>query len=770
MEKFGITRKPPELRGNKLERIQELMNRSGALTIDDVRFTAYDEDGNPTTDPEKISYYQLDGDDRVPPMQYSKEDYAKMNKNVESVKAVSKPRSRIGGAVLKGLSVLGYLDLACSIKNMIGLAAVAAKVSNAAQLAKYAMPVLSLAGAMKAGDISEVDGEVLGDFFLGTDSRKTIPSADGSGTEPNPDFGKNAMDSDLYKISQTSSLADISSNSSVNTPYSLGMGANRLLSGVSTAAAVLNIISGLGSDSNIVCKIAQNWFVRGAGIIAAVAMGILSGGSSIALQAAIFAGMLVAFIAVNYMLNAALSGTMFESGMDEAPLERAAAVWSGTAVIESETAKSRGMMPGNSKQILAYNQLQNSSKLDYIAMESEGVNPLDASNQYSFLGSFVSSIRSYFDSSFSTNSIISGVPSLVSSSIASAVNPQTTFAKTIDPARFQTCDDDTYKKIGIDADVQCNVRYVMPTEDLALDTDEVARYMEENGYVETDTTTGLPEGYTPPAGSEAQSFAMGMLKGVVGGFYNTRTYGSTPAAKEYGQYLDYCVYRAMPFGETYEETSAFGSADSEFVNGKKCLELGEPYNYFRTYTFDLSVQSTIDDDELGSTNATDSTSTTSTTPTDTSSKTEKELAKMIIDSGNVTDSSPGGQIKQIADGSRTDVDIRILRLLAGLAIDNTFTISSLKRDEALSVGAGANSPHLSGRAVDISGEVNGVSVGYSGHNAKIQTFINSGSDLLASNCGIGAPNQEYVTGVKDSGCSVFVDIGTGPHIHFGVGT
>lgn len=98
----------------------------------------------------------------------------------------------------------------------------------------------------------------------------------------------------------------------------------------------------------------------------------------------------------------------------------------------------------------------------------------------------------------------------------------------------------------------------------------------------------------------------------------------------------------------------------------------------------------------------------------------------------------------------------------------------MKRDSALSVGAGSKSLHLTGQAADISGSsgVDGVSFGYNGHNAKVQAFLDAAAAIMPENCQIGVPNQAYVNATKKkakASCIVFVDVGSAPHIHLGVG-
>jgi hypothetical protein len=150
-------------------------------------------------------------------------------------------------------------------------------------------------------------------------------------------------------------------------------------------------------------------------------------------------------------------------------------------------------------------------------------------------------------------------------------------------------------------------------------------------------------------------------------------------------------------------------------------------------------------------------------------KTAQELAAAIIAKGTVTDNT--GQIAEVAAGTRTDIDIEVLKLIANLSQNNTFTISSLKRNYIPTNGS-ETSYHLSGKAVDISGSnpINGNTLNYSDYNTETQKFINEASSLLGSTCQIGLPNNLYVMSTKRiSNCNVFTDIGTGAHIHFAVG-
>lgn len=599
LARFGVSKKPPELKGSHQDRVNALMNKAGQTDVNNLRFIpAVDANGEAILDGDGNPMYRLEGD--TSNTNYSEAAKTRMEQSVSKL-ANATPPSRLSGNLLKGLSILGYWDLACTVKSMIGGAAVAAKLSNYYELAQYAMPVLSLTSQLKASEISVENGQVLGEFFADTDDRAEIVDVNASVQtddegnitpneeiimKPNPDYGKNAMDSPLYKLS---SMGQYNSVSTTERQYSLGMGQSALLSGFSNFADVLDAIGNVAGN----CDFVQNWAVRGIGLVAGVFAGIFSGGGTIAIQAAVSGSLIVASLVLESIINNALSGSVLAEDMDQAPMDRAAAQWSGTASILGEAAKNRGMMPANAEQIVAYNTLQAETKNEYIAVEKANAHPLDVTNQYSFLGTLSRSALPYVTSANNIATSVGSIMSFTMNSFGKLFTPTATYAATVDPTRFKVCDDQGYKEINIDPDVQCNIRYVMPAADLALDTDAVALYMEENGYVEKDTTTGLPAGYTPPVPQESQGFAMDMLNGVTNTFYNTREYGS-----EYGKFLDYCAYRMMPFGETFEETGQINGVDPRWVDGSKCTDTDEMLSHFRIYTIDKSVSEAEDEDAI----------------------------------------------------------------------------------------------------------------------------------------------------------------------------
>jgi hypothetical protein len=236
-------------------------------------------------------------------------------------------------------------------------------------------------------------------------------------------------------------------------------------------------------------------------------------------------------------------------------------------------------------------------------MESEDAHPLDIYNQYSFLGSFARSLLNYTSTS---SSILSNISSIISRGTVGSLTEDAQ-AKIVDIKRFEQCDDKAYREIGIGADIQCNVRFVMPPEDLKkleTETDPVADWMEGNGYVEKDTTTGLPKGYTPIDPASAQSGIRGFITGTVtsftGQFIDERA-ASIEDYNDYAKFLDYCAYRKTPFGDTFEDDHPANGADMGWITGSRCRERSTKLSNFRTYTVHKAVEEGIDTAYSGST-------------------------------------------------------------------------------------------------------------------------------------------------------------------------
>lgn len=140
-----------------------------------------------------------------------------------------------------------------------------------------------------------------------------------------------------------------------------------------------------------------------------------------------------------------------------------------------------------------------------------------------------------------------------------------------------------------------------------------------------------------------------------------------------------------------------------------------------------------------------------------------------------------GPCPSVNNGQYT-VDTELLRVIAALGQNNEFTISSLHRGCTNSrVGAGTNSRHWRGKAVDISGAagVNGVSMpSFEAYDTSgvLTRFIQEAARILPANCEIGVPNNRYINDVRSINpvcTNIFLDTpsstgATGPHFHLGV--
>ena len=601
MDRLGISKKKPELSGTDEERTKQLANPDRFGIPEGSKLVpATNEDGSPRLGPDGKPLYMIEGDTRVPTPTYTEAQKA----TFEAMR-VPKSISRLSSQAIKSLNILGWYDMACSFKNLVGTAAVGAKLARYMSLAQYAMPIAALAYAWKANDITDKEFQTLAEFFTDTDNRKMITdieaslkasgvsSGGGIGDittiveKPNPEFGTNVMDSDLYKLS---AYGDVPSSSASSSQYSLGMGAVSVLSAVGASASVMENVLNIGSG-NKGCQLAQNWLVRGAGFIVGIVAGVFSGGTTIGINVGVMAAISGGFILVETILNNILTGSVVPDGIEGLPSEKAAATWTGMAAIMGESSRTRGMVPANKKGLAGYLAHQNQSKSEYLAIEKQSISPFDLSSPHSTISQVALAVNNYNPKSLT--SIATLVPSLLSTSAQKVVLGGNVSA--LDMQRFEKCDDPEYKEMDISADVQCNVRYIMYEEDLAQDPYEIVEWMEANKYIEVDSTTGLPPGYIPPSPQESSNLAQSLLDGFTSSFYDDRASYYTTESGDYAKYLDYCVYRALPWGNTFEESGALGSAEEGWKTGSYCkLEanesaLGAKVAKFRMFTFDMGT-------------------------------------------------------------------------------------------------------------------------------------------------------------------------------------
>lgn len=592
LERFGISKRPPELKGSVQERVNALLNKAGTNSPGELKFTKIEGEG-------ENARYTLDGDIGNPPTTYTQSQVDEMMRSIEKFKATP-PLSKVTKASIGAVSALGYWDLACSINNLIGSGILAAQIANKWDLISFGMPNLSIVQGIMAGDINDsATVEAVGNFYAQTDGRQQIPDitssleSDTLAMVENPNFGKNAYDSSLYQMSAMGGIATPAAQ------FSLGLGATAMLASLGVIQSVVNEIVNAGDSE--ACSIIQSWGVRLLGAVATVALTFVTGGGFGVSQLVAMGAMIGVMFLIQQAINNALDGSVTEAAnLEENTVGRGDALWTTVAGIQNTNAQAHGLMPSNAEEVVEYHTAYESIEQDYIAIERESAHPLDVKNPYSFMGTFAQSIQSYTSNS---SSLLSSLSSIVGIGTLSSLTKNASAANIDSIERFRKCDNERYRELGIDPDVQCNERYTMPREDLQKQPLEVAGWMEENGYVEENTTTGLPKGYTPidPASEQkgVRAFIAGAVDSFTGQFIDKRA-ASIEDYNDYAKYLDYCAYRIKPYGDTFEDNHPANGADMDWITGKRCREKSEKIGNFRMYTLYKAVEDGPDEAYKGS--------------------------------------------------------------------------------------------------------------------------------------------------------------------------
>jgi surface antigen len=465
----------------------------------------------------------------------------------------STAKNGIKGA-LKGVLITGALDSLCTVKNTARAVAAAAKAQRQIQLARYAMIFLTAADQIKAGTITPEQAEHIGNTLTAIDSRETVVNEtsivgnDGDTPEPvkNPDYGKNAFDSDGYKVAMYNDAPTLSANS-----MQYAVGGSALMG---TLSSVNNLIETKVGGSK--CKYIQNNVVRLGSLIVGIGVGAITLGASTAISIGASIAVSMALpILENYLANI-LAGKVVSSATEG--VDSGNAIFAGTAALMGNMAMGRGMKPATKSDLKTYLALNDEVQAEYIAMETEEAKdtPFDAMNRYSFLGSLT---RSFLPLRTNSSSTVGGAAlnifslfSSVSSSLSNTAGAQNEYNE----ARYSKCKDYGYEDLGIDADVFCNVRYVLSPEELALDTDYVIDWMASNDFI--DAESGNPQ-------------------------------------SKYVDWLDDCTNRTDGWGETSVEN---GPTGADCMNSSDTSEGGTysdtELKYFRVYTMDKSIFDAMD--------------------------------------------------------------------------------------------------------------------------------------------------------------------------------
>jgi len=485
-----------------------------------------------------------------------------------NVKAVG---SVLGGA-LKGASLIGVADSACSVYNVSRAVAAAAKAARSIQLAQYAMVFLTTADKIKAGDATPEEVEYLGNIITATDTREQITdelspisgqltvdeaqdlAESGEIKRDNPFYGQSFFDSPGYKTAAYNEAPTLTTRSQ---QYMVGGGLTGTLTSVNDDI-VAAVSPGNPSGVRDACGAIQSWWVRGAGLALGVAAAIGSFGVTTVLSV----GGSVAFAMALPFLEAALTDIIAGQvvGPNTVGVEAGDATFAGTGALLGGIAQARGLKPLSADEVESYATLTEEVEGEYIAQaryEAKDT-PFDVMSQYSFLGSFARSLNiPYTKAASSVGGTLQAIPQILSTSVASII-PSVSAQQSFNPDRFTKCQDEGYAELNIAADVFCNVRYGLTTTDLNRDPLDVVDFMLNGDYIN-------PSG-TPVAGSK------------------------------YDTYIKKCIDRENGWGETGQEQADDWDIGLACVGQSSVVTETELSN-FRVYTIDKSISDAMDEDE-----------------------------------------------------------------------------------------------------------------------------------------------------------------------------
>ena len=245
------------------------------------------------------------------------------------------------------------------------------------------------------------------------------------------------------------------------------------------------------------------------------------------------------------------------------------AAYSGTASFENmRFAAVGGSAATSSSAVSEYKMAvaDETSQLTQIARLDAKETPFDVMNQYSFLGSLVRNLGVAEMANTSLSSKMSGALSLIPRSFGSIISPAG--AAESDAAAYgmlyrDNCYDSGLASVGAACDAFGNPTYVMGEEELGADINTVLTYM-ENGQIDEN--------------------------------------GEPQKDSEYENYVEYCVERTIPIGESeigitgdmFEAESWTEPEKYRWTVGERCLENDDMIKKFRTYTMDKAISDTID--------------------------------------------------------------------------------------------------------------------------------------------------------------------------------
>ncbi len=431
---------------------------------------------------------------------YTPDEAKKLTETEQRITKAPKS-SKVINEAAKGAMITGIADTACTVYNTSRAVSFAAKTIMAAELARYAMIWLNTGSSMLAGDADPEQVEYMGKKLAETDMRRQVIDESKLDETPqgqpvpmieNPNYKKSGLDAAFYKQSayQDAPKIDLAAQRFV-----IGGGLVGVLSGVNKTIA-----HALGANSprelSQRCKIVQNPAVRGGSLV----VGVLAGVGSLGLATAFtVAGSAALGLALPYLvahLGDIVAGRVTGPELSGVDMANAAAV--GTSVMMNGVAREQGMIPMPADKMTEYQNVNRQVEVAYAKDEQLAAQdtPFDITNQYSFLGSLarktipVSQIVRNKD----TVSALALLPTFFSLSASAFAPKATAFTSTkINQARYEQCDDDTYKEMNMAADTSCSLLFGLPKEAMEADPVEVAEWMVANDEIDPESESGEPK-------------------------------------------------------------------------------------------------------------------------------------------------------------------------------------------------------------------------------------------------------------------------------------
>lgn len=435
------------------------------------------------------------------------------------------------------VSITGFVDNACMAYNSIRALGYAAKTIRAIQLASYAMIFLNVADQIKAGDAKAEDVS-----YLGTVLTSTVAKVDGKNTNV-----KSATDSFGYKYAAYGDLGKMPTSS---TQFMAGGG----LAGELTAVTTI-INKALGNTPKKTCGFLGNPIVAGASIVGGILLAVFAapvGIGKIALQAAQTAAIIAATVAIPAMLQDIVAGVI----VDESTVGEDAgdAIVSGSSGIMGAAAAAGGNAPLTPEQAVAYNNLSNNIAAQYAEEDRIAYNPFDITNSNTFFGQIAFNLMPYFANMSSISNTFQSIAGLASGTLLKSIN--NTVKADDSETEYTMCEDPDYVDLNSDGnrkdrvatDPFCNVIYGIPPK-----------------YLEKDPLDVIDD-----------------LKGQI----DEQT-GAAVAGSAYSTFLENCINRDRPLGDTGD-----GSQD----DGSMCLINKENSDYY-LYAIDQRVQKGMDGED-----------------------------------------------------------------------------------------------------------------------------------------------------------------------------